>query len=475
MRWSLVRLGLAVATIPVLLWACTAHELSAPAPDPEQETDAYYEVNPVRDVDLLFVIDNSGSTDNKQKNFTDNFPAFMRKLEGIPGGLPNVRIGVVTSDIGAGGVMTNNGCKGSGDGGRFQTTTPAGMDCGLQPGQQWLVANNGNTQNNLMPGRTLEQVFSCMATRGSKGCGFEHQLQAASVALNPRPDWNPMNKGFLRDNAYLAIVLLTDEDDCSGPDNAGAFFGGAPPAGFVDNARCAAAGHLCNGAPVPGMDFSVPLANCKANPTPNGLLPVDQIVKSIKALKGGRDEKIIIGAIAGWPPAGQEAAARYTLRRGNGGVDLSQTCTVAGGGTPGLRIRSFVDSFTHGTLQTVCQPDFTGALEAIADLIKAVVGSPCITAPLVDTDSKAMGVQPDCVVLDRVTTQFGTADETALPLCSSGLGKPCWSLQKADMECPISGFAINVDRGGKMPAPGVQQVIRCLTCTSPTDPRCKHN
>jgi hypothetical protein len=221
------------------------------------------------------------------------------------------------------------------------------------------------------------------------------------------------------------------------------------------------------------MDFSVPLGNCRANPSPSGLVAVDQIVKSIKAVKGGRDEKIIVGAIAGWPPPGQESAARYTLKRGNAGVDLSQTCTTAGGGTPGLRIKSFIDSFTHGTLQTVCQNDFTGALEAIADLIKAVVGSPCITAPLVDTDLKSAGVQADCVVTDRVTTQYGTAAETALPLCAAGVARPCWSLQPAAAECPASGFAINVDRGGKMPAPGLQQVIRCRTCNDPGDPRCK--
>src|SRR5262249_35832337 len=147
--------------------------------------------------------------------------------------------------------------------------------------------------------------------------------------------------------------------------------------------------------------------------------------------KSGRDEKIIIGAIAGWPAPGQEAAAKYTLKRGNGGVDVSQTCTTAGGGTPGLRIKSFVDSFTHGTLQTVCQPDFTGALEAIADLIKAVVGSPCITAPLMDMDPKAAGVQADCVIADRVINQYGTANETPMPLCAAGAGKPCWSLQPA--------------------------------------------
>jgi hypothetical protein len=66
----------------------------------------------------------------------------------------------------------------------------------------------------------LEDVFSCLATAvGVAGCGEEHQLQAVRVALNPQ-SFNQQNVGFLRADAYLAIVLITDEDDCSAsPDN----------------------------------------------------------------------------------------------------------------------------------------------------------------------------------------------------------------------------------------------------------------
>src|SRR5439155_6626169 len=109
-----------------------------------------------------------------------------------------------------------------------------------------------------------DAVFRCMANRGSRGCGYEHQLGAVDVALHPRPDWNPMNAGFLRPDAYLAIIMLTDEDDCSAPDDATAFYMSMAPDGWSDNGRCAAAGHLCNDMPVPapgpGMAFVAPLA-----------------------------------------------------------------------------------------------------------------------------------------------------------------------------------------------------------------------
>src|SRR5947207_6722936 len=49
-----------------------------------------------RDLDLLFVIDDSPSMADKQANLAANFPQFMKVLSSIPGGLPNVHIGVVT-------------------------------------------------------------------------------------------------------------------------------------------------------------------------------------------------------------------------------------------------------------------------------------------------------------------------------------------------------------------------------------------
>src|SRR5256885_15171396 len=121
LAWRYARFGCALAALPLLVWACTAHPLEKPEPLPDQQTDDFYAVNPIRDIDLLFVIDDSGSTSNKQRNFTANFPNFMRALEMVPGGLPNVRIAVVTSDVGAGNAMTQS-CHTAGDGARFQAT-----------------------------------------------------------------------------------------------------------------------------------------------------------------------------------------------------------------------------------------------------------------------------------------------------------------------------------------------------------------
>jgi hypothetical protein len=463
--WRCFRLAGAILALPLVLWACTSHPLEAPQPLPDVQTDDFYAVNPIRDIDLLFIIDNSGSTANKQANFTQNFPAFMTALQMIPGGLPNVRIGVVTSDYGAGGVTTMNGCMGWGQNAAFQINDLAGNNCGLQPNAFWI------TNDNLVPGRTLQQVFACMATRGTMGCGHEHQLRAAVEALHPRPDRNPMNMGFLRPDAYLAVIWLTDEEDSSGTDDSGAFFMGPAPAGFADNARTVPMAHLCSNMPPPAMALSVPLTDCVANPTPPAgtLMPLDQIINSIKDLKPGHEEKIVVAAIAGWPPPGQEAAARYTLVRSGQGVDLGKVCEQGGGGTPGLRIKAVLDAFTHNTIQTICQNSYAGALTTIGNLVGAVVGNPCISAPIVDTDLAKNGLQADCVVEESMMGQPGVK---ALPSCDLSTAKPCWRLAAAN-NCAASGFQIDIDRGGVVAQIGIQDSIKCRTCSKPGDTRCR--
>src|SRR5215813_14323777 len=62
-----------------------------------------------RDIDILFLIDDSPSMADKQQNLADNFPKFIQVLESIPGGLPNVHIGVTTSDMGTQGPPPNFG------------------------------------------------------------------------------------------------------------------------------------------------------------------------------------------------------------------------------------------------------------------------------------------------------------------------------------------------------------------------------
>ena len=57
---------------------------------------------PTRDVDMLFMVDNSSGTSLLQSNLVRNFPTFTTILSSVLGGLPNLHIAVITSDMGSG-------------------------------------------------------------------------------------------------------------------------------------------------------------------------------------------------------------------------------------------------------------------------------------------------------------------------------------------------------------------------------------
>src|SRR5690349_8944324 len=74
-----------------------------------------------RNLDVLFMIDNSASMQISQANLVRDFPSFTSVLQALPGGQPNIHVAVVSSDMGAGD-GTAKPCTATGDAGRFQTT-----------------------------------------------------------------------------------------------------------------------------------------------------------------------------------------------------------------------------------------------------------------------------------------------------------------------------------------------------------------
>jgi hypothetical protein len=60
---------------------------------------------------------------------------------------------------------------------------------------------------------SLAQDFACLGTLGTGGCKWNQGLAAARKALTVHAAG--ANSGFLRDDSLLAIMLVTDSDDCS--------------------------------------------------------------------------------------------------------------------------------------------------------------------------------------------------------------------------------------------------------------------
>ena len=96
LRW----VGLA-AVAPVL-WACQARSLETPELKPEMTFGKTFQQTINRNVDMLFLVDDSSSMRLSQDNLNRNFPTFMTTLQSAPQGLPNIHVAVISSDMGAG-------------------------------------------------------------------------------------------------------------------------------------------------------------------------------------------------------------------------------------------------------------------------------------------------------------------------------------------------------------------------------------
>ena len=163
---------------------------------------------------MLFVVDDSSSMAPAQANLVASFPAFMETLRALPGGAPNLRIAVVSSDMGAGDGSIQ-GCAGVGKAGRFQFAARGPCTAtNLQADATFITDAGGGVTNYT---GSIEDVFGCIAPLGESGCGFEQPFAAITRALGADGSGNPPadNAGFLRPDARLAIVMLTNEDDCT--------------------------------------------------------------------------------------------------------------------------------------------------------------------------------------------------------------------------------------------------------------------
>jgi hypothetical protein len=307
-------------------------------------------------LDLVFVIDNSSSMTEEQNALRTNFPQFIVALAALPGGLPDLRIAILSSNLGAGPTALAPECTPGGDGGRFQIRP----ECGLIPATSGRFLRLDRAGNANFPGGAakLGEMFACLAALGTGGCGYEHPLASLAAALGPT---NNENAGFLRDDALLAIVILSDEDDCSAAPNAD-FFANLIPmqSGSV---RCSLRGHTCNGQPLPVLPFAAALSACTpyvrgAGEATSRLTDVATFVDVIKAAKKGRTDQVLVSAIVGWD---DNPSAQYTLierpsSRGGTELDTGPICQNPGTGTatPALRLHAFAKAFPNHTVHSIC-------------------------------------------------------------------------------------------------------------------------
>lgn len=264
---SLAALALLSAGLP----ACTPPIQSTPCAIPKDATHAqiqaafdncfaaesenFVDNRYTIEVDILFVTDNSASMTAKQRFLAEQLPVFFERIQSSRS---HAHIGVITTDIGTtpGQGQTfpgsaNRACNTfEGDDGRLQKT-PCSQRAGQSPEAQ-LACRGGTTMVNGQPvvvpaacpdpsfvpgegksyidlrpfdgtsnvkplienGKDLGplRAFQCLALVGDSGCEVVSPLEAARRALDGHL---VENLGFRRLSARLAVVFITDQDDCS--------------------------------------------------------------------------------------------------------------------------------------------------------------------------------------------------------------------------------------------------------------------
>jgi hypothetical protein len=310
---------------------------------------------------------------------------------------------------------------------------------------------NGTRITNYMG--TLTQAFSCIAQLGNLGCGFERPYDSIEAALNKT---NPQNAGFLRDDAFLLVLIISDEDD-----DVSVF-----PDGILDNpngvqlfstdpALSGQNGTLGPIASFRGTEFGrIKCSNGTVSPNRNTVMgpyadctsvggtslyasDVQSYADFLTGLKA--DPSLVYAAVI----AGD--ANNFSVGPNTGGEQgtnwLVPTCAVPAGcnattgmggncttvAWPGVRHRDFVNAFgARGTFASLCDPDLTGSMAQVANLFSSAIRNPCVTGDV--------ALPLDCTVSYVLHPGTSNQQETPIPECAMMGNQPippsdgstCW-------------------------------------------------
>lgn len=422
---------------------------------------------PRRDVDILFLIDDSLSMVEEQASLKANFGRFIAVLESIQGGLPNIHIAVVTPNLGTSATDGTKAspvgtCVNTGEGGKMRRTMGGGAFLSdLDDG------HGGRTKNYT---GTLTEAFDLLAGVGANGCGIEQHLEAVKRAL----DNNPENAGFLRPNAFLAVIVVADEDDCSLAKST-LFEGntGDPSYGDRVNFTCTREGIECDN-PSNDLEIVGPRTECHPKYDSTILTQTDRYADFLKGLKADPDDVIVAGILGDTGP--------FEVIKKAGVSVLKPSCQYTGAtgaqyAYPGIRTRDFLDQFPgRNSHSTICTDDLSGAMTQTAELLKRAFGEPCFRSMPADVDPETAGPQYDCTVVDVRKIANQPPEELAvIPTCDATKSRiPCWHIDEDIEHCGYTTITphekLFIERGGVIPGPEIHVKASCVTDASTGGP-----
>lgn len=255
----------------------------------------------------------------------------------------------------------------------------------------------------------LTTQVACMAMQGTDGCGFEQQLEASLLSLQNNTD-------FIVDTHLLAVLIVSDEEDCSieSPDlfstaewnNSSTYLENLyPNVSSQQNVAC---------------NWSGEAASNKY------LFDVSRYYDGLADLKGGVHSSVIFAAIVGVPKSA-DSSADYLCEGAGDKIDgclsdantamairpvklteedqdyihFNPACTRDEAGKtvteakPGRRYVELAQQFgSNSYVYSICNEDWSPAMETIAEIIAKQMGSSCYSKQL-DWSQLSSGEQPE--------------------------------------------------------------------------------
>jgi hypothetical protein len=392
------------------------------------------DVQTARDLDILYVFDNS-SDRGVYDQMASQLDVLQTQLTAVDGQLPSLHVGVVTTDLGTRGRLdalpakSVGNCAGDGDAGKLVTFN-AGLSFGnfledLRGPDGTRIRNYDDAE--LAP--ALGRLTNPAPGTTKQGCDFPQPLEAMRRALDPK-----VNPDFIRPDAQLSIVFLTNQDDCSLAHGA-MLDPNDPTFGAPFEFRCTEQGVVCDDDPAtPGTH-----TNCKPRDGSKYMIDVSDYQTFLTAVKPDPHD-VMVSAVAG---------PRTPFQTEDIGVPvLLPSCSGKGGNAmPPVRIGALVDSF-GGAMVNACTQD-----AAYQQITSPMLGHErsCF-ANLRQTDGD------NCTV-----TEVAGDTSTTIARCADGNASPCWYTYDDATACPAGdhvGIAIN--RGASTAPAGAKIQATCF-------------
>jgi len=317
------------------------------------------------ELDLLFVVDNSGSMTEEQVSLYLSFPKLFADLSPL---YDSIHVGFITTDMGTGGFAVPTCSEPNfGDDGVLRTTGNTAID-GCMARYPSFIEYSPASDNS----GSFALDAGCIGVVGTGGCGLEQTLEAMLKAATPSTQGpsgrfdgtfgmgtmghaDGINAGLLRPDADVAVVILSEEGDCSALDPEI-----ANPASSVYTG-----------------DF-----NLRCFRYPDALQPVERYTDGLLA---GRDPRRLHYLLISGVPTDAVGTGFASILAHPGMQEqidpdiptrLRPSCNVAGRGFafPPRRMvelgRQLDERGAAASIHSICQSDYAPAMDALVEMLR---------------------------------------------------------------------------------------------------------